>query len=773
MSDEKEPLKQLAHELPMMTILSDLSLKDAEGDALNMGSRLAVAYDILRHEKTQSPMTIAVYGDWGTGKTSAMRWLESQLKEWNGCSQTERDGHPCVYPVWFDPWKYTTREDVWRGIIAEVILATFQVKQLDRNNFRVRLTGAAKMFGAFLGKAFLHALYNINISVAGILKIERIPFDEMCKGYESVAHPEKAYLNQFEETLRAWIADFLKQDTENECGHRLVIFIDDLDRCLPEVTLEVLEAIKLYLAIKQILFVVGVDRDVVDCVVTTHYARHGIAKAKACQYLDKIFQVEIQITPSRSQVKTFREQQIDNINVITNGYWSRALAAEHRTILEHALDVMAQGNPREIKRLINSALVRGRAAVDMPRQDRDVSTDAPLFAQGIQVFLIHRRVNEIYRRKAVTWQNVLLDNESIAWFAEWSNFVIKYPKYSYSGKLGGDAPTNNIASKDAGITAISRKDTKPISEEDKAFGELSCKSLFNTEGEAIDKKYLFEDALIPKLLEIPFNEKVAKFTPETKDADVSPSHGNPSGRHVDAQVAALPAVIRDRIADQLNIPLENLTSADIAGIYKLNLSFAPLKNDDIKSLSGLTNLTELDLRHTPIADITPLAKLTNLTELDLSYTPISDITPLAKLTNLTELDLSYTPISDITPLANLTNLTGLHLDSTKVSDITPLENMTNLTELGLNHTPISDITPLAKLTNLTELDLRCIAASDITPLANLANLTGLSLIGTSVSDITPLRKLTNLTELDLSGTQVAKKAISELRQRLPNITIRT
>ena len=199
-----------------------------------MESRLAVVLDILRHKQTHCPITIAIYGDWGTGKTSAMHWLESQLDKWNDSSNEKKRGeHPRVYPIWFDPWKYHTREEVWRGIIAEVILALFDVGKLDKQNFVPRMKEAAKQFGAFLGKSFLHALAHLKVK-AGESEISGEMFRDIYEEYDKTNHPEKAHLNQFEDTLKHWVESFLKSD------ERIALFIDDLDRCMPEVTLEVL-----------------------------------------------------------------------------------------------------------------------------------------------------------------------------------------------------------------------------------------------------------------------------------------------------------------------------------------------------------------------------------------------------------------------------------------------------------------------------------------------------------------------------------------------------
>jgi len=178
---------------------------------------------------------------------------------------------------------------------------------------------------------------------------------------------------------------------------------------------------------------------------------------------------------------------------------------------------------------------------------------------------------------------------------------------------------------------------------------------------------------------------------------------------------------------------------------------------DLTPLTGLTNLTGLDLGSNHISDITPLARLNNLTWISLDGNQISDTTPLTGLTNLTELGLGSNHISDTTPLAGLTNLTSLNLSGNQINDsgITPLAGLTNLTELDLISNHISDTTPLAGLTNLTSLNLSGNQISDTTPLAGLTNLTSLNLSGNQISDVSALAGLTDLTSLNLSGNQIS------------------
>ena len=257
---------------PKLRVLTDHPLKadQARHDTFDLHYRVGPIYDIIRHKDTQTPMTIAIYGDWGTGKTSAMRWLEGLLKEWN---QSPSGDGVKVWPVWFYPWKYDSKQDVWRGLISEVIIASIDVKQVTWQKAKT----AAKQFGLFLGKGFLHALASIKFkgtANAGIVGAEAEAdltcLKDILAEYEQTAHPEKAYLNEFEVSLGAWVKSTLGEK------ERMVLFIDDLDRCLPEVALQVLEALKLYLNIDKLIFVVGVDKEVVDRLTVEHYRKLGL-----------------------------------------------------------------------------------------------------------------------------------------------------------------------------------------------------------------------------------------------------------------------------------------------------------------------------------------------------------------------------------------------------------------------------------------------------------------------------------------------------------------
>jgi predicted KAP-like P-loop ATPase len=155
-SNSKEArFRAFAVAAPELTVLSDLALPStaAHLDSFDLRRRVGPVYDIIRHPDTRTPMTIAIFGDWGSGKTSAMRWLMGLLDVWN---QENKDVDAAIRlkTVWFDPWKYDNKEDVWRGLVSEVILASLNAGQWTEES--VRSTFAD--FGAFLGGSFIRAL---------------------------------------------------------------------------------------------------------------------------------------------------------------------------------------------------------------------------------------------------------------------------------------------------------------------------------------------------------------------------------------------------------------------------------------------------------------------------------------------------------------------------------------------------------------------------------------------------------------------------------------
>jgi len=134
----------------------------------------------------------------------------------------------------------------------------------------------------------------------------------------------------------------------------MVVFIDDLDRCMPQIALLVLEALKLYLNLPKLVFVVGVDRSVVIKLVSEHYNELGLKDEKSRDYLAKMFQVEATVAPSEPEVADFLETALED-----NEVWQKALSDTDREIFLPVFESLSRQSSREVKRLVNSARMAG------------------------------------------------------------------------------------------------------------------------------------------------------------------------------------------------------------------------------------------------------------------------------------------------------------------------------------------------------------------------------------------------------------------------------
>jgi hypothetical protein len=642
---------------PRLTAAADLPLDatDIGSDNFDLGYRLGPIYDILRHPRTRTPLSIAVYGDWGSGKTSAMKWLEARLRDWNAHLDENPDGDAVrLVPVWFYPSKYQEREDVWRGLVAEVIVAT-----LRRNEALEKAEQQAKAL-AFLGRGFRRILSGVKLKFpAG-----EVDLGKVLKPEATAEQPEADYLNEFESALKGWLDDNLGDD------ERLIVFIDDLDRCMPPVALQVLEALKLYLNLENLIFVVGVDRAVINELVTGHYRKLELSPEKSRDYLGKMFQVEVTVAPSEREAGEFLKSVLAD-----NDSWA-ALSADEKNIFRPVLLNLARRSSRETKRLVNSALIAGEG-IEMSSRDWSDGATPPTLAQGIQVELIRRIV-----RDGSTLESRLGSNVANAFFAAWSGMVGENPSENPCLSLS-ESELENLFGDGVSVERSQRPGAEIDPELSLPSGVPDCwRSMLG------DRRFhlflpLLADTDLGALMRVPFSVEAA----ERERREISPT----------AQ-----RIVDEAIASELKKKPEDLTTEDRARVTKLDLSSTEL--DDLAPLSGLTNLRRLYLTGTQVNDVGPLSGLTKLQDLYLTGMPVKNVGPLSGLTNLLVLYLNETEVRDVGPLSGLTNLPWLSLNETEVSDIGPLSRLTNLQELYLNDTQVSadQVAALQKaLPNLT------------------------------------------------------------------------
>jgi formylglycine-generating enzyme required for sulfatase activity len=305
---------------------------------------------IIAARDTRTPLTIGVHGDWGSGKTTLMRRIQAKLDETKHYktkppsfvtvdergSAFEATFRPCK-TVWFNAWKYGREEALFVALIEEVL------RQMRRDGAMQALYAELadpKQDKLKISEAVISTL--TRVFTAGKLDIDLTAFQT-----ESRFRTNLAFLDEFQEVfdrlLRWYVArDRTAEGEFDDTKGVLAVFIDDLDRCLPEKTVQVLEAIKLMMGKRGTVFVLGASRRIVQAAVEAHYKLGKMESITPQDYLDKIIQLRFDLPPIRRE----------DMGAFIEGLQEKGLEP---TLLE-SLPIITEGvrtNPRRVKTFIN------------------------------------------------------------------------------------------------------------------------------------------------------------------------------------------------------------------------------------------------------------------------------------------------------------------------------------------------------------------------------------------------------------------------------------
>lgn len=252
------------------------------------------------------PISIGVSGAWGVGKSSMMRLVRNALIE-----RTTSEPDRFVF-VDFNAWLYQGYDDA-RAALMDVIATTLQAEAERRATgvekakellARVNWLRAAKLAGSAAALAVgLPPLGSLDDVVELAKKASgSVDGDTMEKGAKAAEELRgllnaKRTLPSPPKEIQALRKSF--EDALSEMKITLVVLIDDLDRCLPETTISTLEAIRLFLFLKNTAFVIAADNDMIKHAVKRHF--EGASEDLIVSYFDKLIQIPIRVPPLGTQ----------------------------------------------------------------------------------------------------------------------------------------------------------------------------------------------------------------------------------------------------------------------------------------------------------------------------------------------------------------------------------------------------------------------------------------------------------------------------------------
>ncbi len=321
-----------------------------------------VASDTQSTQETQAgtPLIIGLFGRWGSGKTSLMKLIDTKLPK-PGPAQSP------VRSIWINAWQLSNQDEVWQAFLQALFnpiddeLPLWQKidkrklgRQIFANFYRIVLVSIPMIVGIILSKpdAGWVDVVSFVFSAAGVGTVLTVglgwwavlkPFVESWRKvvnfdvkaalkyepFEAQVTELTKLRDRFEDMVEAWVGK----------SGRLVVFVDDLDRCAPDKIPDILEAIKLFATVPGCVYVLGFDRDIV---------RQGLEKkyqfktsTEADEYLEKLVQIPFHLPPLEyDRVRAFIESEYEELKKDCSN-------------AARILSLGLEPNPRKIKRALS------------------------------------------------------------------------------------------------------------------------------------------------------------------------------------------------------------------------------------------------------------------------------------------------------------------------------------------------------------------------------------------------------------------------------------
>ena len=337
------------------------------------------------------PASIGVYGDWGSGKSSIMSISQEEL--------CKKDNAALI--INFNAWLFEDYGDA-KNTVINCILDQIEERIKDKETLKDKFKHLRKSISIFELSAALiknsSSIISLILNPLNFIGVVENTSKGIVESIEGIKNRYEAIVSH--ESLRNDVANFRNDFgklIEDSDISRVVIYVDEMDRCLPDTILEIFEAMRLFLFTGKVAFVFGADERQIAYAIRQKYSdsifetEHKINIGK--EYLEKIIQYPIRIptmtVPETEMYLTFlfcskflskeefqslkcdcinqfrantsrfelpdKVAEFANFNDISNFY---SLARKISYLLNSGLN----GNPRQFKRFLNEFEMRKKVA---------------------------------------------------------------------------------------------------------------------------------------------------------------------------------------------------------------------------------------------------------------------------------------------------------------------------------------------------------------------------------------------------------------------------
>lgn len=281
---------------------------------------------------TDTPITIALQGEWGSGKTSLMNLLRYNL--------CEVDDAP-YYSIWINTWQYSLMKSPSQAIISILEGIINQIGALNPNE--QKWAESKRKIGGLFKK-----MASVGTKVAaGAVGIDGGLVDELFDNGDGAS--ASSDIMQLKEEIAKLIDEALGKDAAKQ---GFTFYIDDLDRIDPPVAVEILELLKNIFDLEHCVFILAIDYDVVIKGLKPKFGELTDANEREFRsFFDKIIQLPFSMPVASYSVDTFLVDALRKIEFFSNEELNDMTLAE---TLSEITQLSVGTNPRSLKRLTNT-----------------------------------------------------------------------------------------------------------------------------------------------------------------------------------------------------------------------------------------------------------------------------------------------------------------------------------------------------------------------------------------------------------------------------------
>lgn len=332
------------------TIENDIATEDVE-DLFDKEYKEEIVSFI---QNCETPFSIALSGRWGSGKTSIMKSIKKDIKKDNENTKT----------ICFNPWENEEHPEPIVPLLQAII------KQ-------VSMFSKAKEKGIKLTNVLIHSALGAFKSIIDLSSVQKNGEKYEYDNFQYI-HRQDRLNDMFKKAvillLCAENSKFDMEELKPQENSKLIIFIDDLDRCEDSTIIKLLSSIKQHLSTKYCLFIFGYDRSHVEKSLSKSLKK---TQKESKVYLEKMFQKIFYIKPPTiGQIESFLGEKI------------HLPIEEDKDLLTHIGKFMSH-NPREIKNFIRAFNFEIKTKDDLEAKGVALIVYLKTFYENVYVVLLN------------------------------------------------------------------------------------------------------------------------------------------------------------------------------------------------------------------------------------------------------------------------------------------------------------------------------------------------------------------------------------------------